>query len=94
FRSWKNFIRYLLDIVVLYNHDINLHHSNNIIKLQSLIHNQFSSSRFKNLIKYSWYKSGYATEKPPEFDNSVDYCFKKCAAICNLCNASAVLRCA
>lgn len=94
FRPWKNFIRYFSDTIVLYNYDINLHHRNNIIKLQSLIHNQFSSPRFKNLIKYSWYKSGYITEKPPEFDNPVDYCFKKCAAICNLCSMSAVVKCA
>ncbi|KYN09510.1 hypothetical protein ALC57_18378 [Trachymyrmex cornetzi] len=95
FRSWKNFIRYFSGTVVLYNHDINLHHRNNIIKLQSLIHIQFSSPRFKNLIKYAWYKSGYISEKLPEFDNpSVDYCFKKCAAICNLCSTSTVIRCA
>lgn len=94
FRTWKNFIRYFSDTVVLYNHDINLHHRNNIIKLQSLIHIQFSSPRFKNFIKYAWYKSGYISEKPPEFDNPVDYCFKKCAAICNLCSTAAVIRCA
>jgi len=55
FRPWKNFIKHFSDIVVLYNYEINLHLRNNIIKLQSLIHNQFSSHRFSNLLKYSWY---------------------------------------
>jgi len=33
-------------------------------------------------------------KKPSEFDSPIDYCFKKCAAICNLCNTSVVVRCA
>ncbi|KYN10456.1 hypothetical protein ALC57_17407, partial [Trachymyrmex cornetzi] len=68
----------LSDIILIYNYDVNLHLRNNIIKIQSLIHNQLSSPRFINLFKYSWYKSGYLQEKPPEFDNPVDYCFKNC----------------
>ena len=72
FRSWKNFVRKLSDIVVLMDYDVSLHKRNNIIKLQSLVHNQLCSTRFKNAFKYSWFKSGYLTEKPQEFDNSVD----------------------
>lgn len=77
FRPWKNFIRHFSDKVILHNYDVNLHLRNNIIQLQSLIHNQFSSPRFQNLIKYSWFKSGYLEERPPEFENPVEYCFKK-----------------
>ncbi|KYN42704.1 hypothetical protein ALC56_02863, partial [Trachymyrmex septentrionalis] len=33
--------------------------SDEIIKLQSLIHNQLSSPRYHNLFKYSWFKSDY-----------------------------------
>ena len=96
FRPWKNFIRYFSDNVILHNnkYDINLHHRNNVIKLQSLIHNQFASPRFQNLIKYSWYKSGYIKEKPLEFDNPVDFCFKNCESSCEICNVCAVIRCA
>lgn len=94
FRPWKNFLRHFSDIVILYNYNINLHLRNNIIKIQSLIHNQFSSPRFSNLISYAWYKSGYLEEKPPEFENPVKFCFKDCAAFCDLCTVIAVIRCA
>ncbi|XP_039313957.1 uncharacterized protein LOC113002706 [Solenopsis invicta] len=69
FRIWKNYIKHFSDMILLYNYDVNLHLRNNIIKLQSLIHNQFSSPRFINLFKYSWYKNRYLQEKPPKFDN-------------------------
>jgi len=94
FRPWKNFIKHFSDIVVLYNYEINLHLRNNIIKLQSLIHNQFSSYRFSNLLKYAWYKSGYLSEKPPAFETPVDFCFKDCAPICDLCSNTAIIKCA
>jgi len=44
FRPWKNLL-YFSDLVILHNYDINLHLRNNILKTQSLIHNQFSSPR-------------------------------------------------
>lgn len=94
FRIWKNFIKHFSDLVILYKYDVNLHLRNNVIKLQSLIHNQLSSPRFIHLFKYSWYKSGYLPEKPLQFDNPVDYCFKHCEAICALCDNIAVIKCA
>jgi len=94
FRPWKNFIKHFSDIVVLYNYEINLHLRNNIIKLQSLIHNQFSSHRFSNLLKYAWYKSGYLPEKLPAFETPVDFCFKNCAPVCDLCSNTAIIKCA
>ena len=57
------------------NCDMKLHKRNNIIKLQSLVHNQFSSPRYRNLFKYSWYASGYVHEKPEKFENPVDFSF-------------------
>jgi len=53
FRIWKNFAKRFSDTVLLLESDINLHERNNIIKLQSLIHNQLSSPRYHNLFKYS-----------------------------------------
>jgi len=63
FRIWKNFAKRFSDTVLLLESDINLHERNNIIKLQSLIHNQLSSPRYHNLFKYSWFKSGYTNER-------------------------------
>jgi len=41
FRIWKNFAKRFSNIVLLLESNINLHEWNNIIKLQSLIYNQF-----------------------------------------------------
>ena len=53
FRIWKSFAKRFSDIVLLLESNINLHERNNIIKLQSLIHNQLSiSQRYHNLFEY------------------------------------------
>ena len=67
FRTWKNYVRHFSDSVILLDYDLNLHIRNNIIKLQSLVHNQLSSPSYHSLFKYSWFKSGYIAEKPGEF---------------------------
>ena len=70
--------------------DVKLHSRNTILKLQSLSHNQFSSSRFTNLFKYAWYKSEYL-EHRPEFETPVDFYFKKYSKpICDICGEIAV----
>lgn len=94
FRIWKNFVRKFSDTVILLRSDINLHNRNNIIKLQSLTHNQLSSPRFINLFKYTWYKSGYLEERPTVFENPVDFCFKDMEPICDICGEIAVITCA
>ena len=43
FRIWKNFTKRFSDTVLLLESNINLDERNNILKLQSLIHNQLSS---------------------------------------------------
>jgi len=94
FRIWKNFAKRFSDIVLLLESDINLHERNNIIKLQSLIHNQLLSPRYHNLFKYSWFKSGYTNERPEELENSVQYSFDETPR-CDIedCNNIAVVRC-
>ena len=76
FRIWRNYVRHFYDSVILLDYELNLHIRNNIIKLQSLVHNQLSSPRYHSLFKYSWFKSGYVAEKPGEFENPVDFSFK------------------
>ncbi len=82
FRTWKNFVRKFSDRVVLDALKVILHQRNNILKLQSLFHNQFSFPHFKDFIKFSWFKSGYLKYRPENFQNPVEYCFnlkdKKC----------------
>ena len=76
FRIWKNYVRHFSDSVILLDYDLNLHIRNNIIKLQSLVHNQLSLPRYHSLFKYSWFKSGYVAEKPGELENPVDKTLK------------------
>lgn len=96
FRIWKNFVRRFSDTAILMQYDINLHLRNNIIKLQSLVHNQLSSPRYINLFKYSWYKSGYINVRPDTFENPVDFSFgDSCKIQCEVpgCSNVAVVRC-
>jgi hypothetical protein len=95
FRTWKNFIRHFSDMILLMEPDLILHQRNNILKLQSLVHNQLSSPRFKNFFKYSWFKSCYLNERPNAFENPTDYCFKKYEmARCEICGDVAIITCA
>jgi len=94
FRPWKNFLKQFSDLIILYNYDVNLHLRNNILKIQSLIHNQFSSPRFVNLFKYAWWKSGYIEEKPAKCQTPVEYCLKGCGTICDVCDDIAIMKCA
>ena len=67
FRIWKNFVKHFSDSVILKNSDVNL--------LQSLVHNQLSSSRYINIFKQGWFKSNYIDKKPEKFDNLVEFGF-------------------
>jgi hypothetical protein len=96
FRIWKNYVRHFSDSVILLNYEVTLHKRNDIVKLQSLVHNQLSSPRYINLFKYSWYKSGYIGEKPDEFDNPVEFAFGQMETVkCEVasCNEVGVIRC-
>lgn len=93
FRPWKNFLKQFSDLVMLYDFKINLHLRNNVLKLQSLTHNQFSSPRFINMFKYAWYKSGYTSEKPPRCGTPATYCFQNHEISCKFCDEAAVMKC-
>ena len=96
FRVWKNFVRQFSDKVLPLGEDINLHLRNNIIKIQSLTHNQLSSPWYRNLFLYAWFKCGHTLEKPGRFDNPVEFILKqssghRCEAAC--CTNFAAFRC-
>ena len=71
-----------------------MHKRNNIIKLQSLIYNCQLSSRYHNLFKYSWFKSGYTNERSEEFENPVEFGFDKSliTSVIESCNNIATVR--
>ena len=73
FRQWKLFIRYIYDFVIGGDY-VKLFQRNNLIKLQSLVHHQFSAPIFREYRKYSWYKTGYLITRPEEFETPIQYC--------------------
>jgi hypothetical protein len=97
FRLWKNFVRKFSDRVVLDGLDVDLFHRNNILKLQSLVHNQLSSPRFENVFKYSWYACGYSDDRPGNFVTPVEFCFdildKNCSRVDLFCNSVSFIVC-
>lgn len=75
FRQWKIFAKQIYHHILLNQLKIKMQDRNNIILMQSLIHNQLSSPKFYNLIKYAWHKSGYLEGVPATFQNVLEVCF-------------------
>lgn len=96
FRIWKNYVEHFSDSIMLMDYDLDLHLRNNIIKLQSLVHNQLSSPRYENLFRYAWFKSGYIKEQPDYFENPVEFAYGTLSqSQCEIegCTNVAVVRC-
>lgn len=89
FRLWKNFVRKFSNTVLIKQINIHLYTRDNIFKLQAITHNQFSSPRFIDMWKYSWYSCGYTDSHPGHFQNPVDFVFHTSHSFhCSLRNCS------
>jgi len=75
FRMWKNFVQVFSDRVLVDSLPILLYQRDNILKLQSLVHNQFSADRFVDFTKHSWHMAGYVDERRGKFTTPNAYCF-------------------
>ena len=94
FRQLKAFIKRISNVISLHNLDYKLSNRKNVIKLQSLAHNQLSSDKFVNMIKYGWYKSGFIEEYPGNFDTVNEICFKNVLGnTCSCCDSYAIIKC-
>lgn len=95
FLQWKYFIKMFFKFVAIEELNIEMRLRNNIIKMQSLIHNQMQSPLFHRMLKYSWYKSGYCDNGPESFDTIQDICFNFEEVEChvNNCKAMAFIKC-
>ncbi len=94
FRPLKNSVHYCNRIIRLKRIECNLHDRLVHFRLQSLALRQFSSPQFRNLILYGWWKSGYLTEKPGQFEVPCDVCFKMLPPVCSSCSNESFIRCA
>ena len=95
FRPYKNFVKFITDSIIQES-DFSIWQRDNFIKLQSFTHYQFSAERFRNLIKFAFFKAGYTSECPPKCATPIDYCFKETGSNCSEedCSGVAFVRCA
>lgn len=98
FRLYKSFTRRITDNMNFNHQDVNMHLRDNILKLQTLVHNQFRSPRFKNCLKYAWKKCGYFNDDILAHITPREFCFpfQSLGAVpdCNECDEFAFIRCA
>lgn len=96
FRQWKAMYRRLSENIVSHKSiSAKVSDRDTILQLQSFIHFQFSSPRFQNMIKYSWFATRYITERPPEFVVPVKYCLETVKNQCEEeCDNEVFIRCA
>ena len=75
FRMWKDFVRKIWDRVVEEERDTILHLRNNVLKLQSLVHNQFSSPRYSPMWSVGWSRPGYSEQPDFKHVTPSQFCF-------------------
>lgn len=96
FGPYKRIAKRISNFIILHDLDCNLFQRNNILKLQSLIHNQFSSPRYTEMIKYSWKSSGYPVTYA-HFENPYQFAFPYppliWSCIISNCNQGSFIRC-
>lgn len=81
FRQWKYFIKQFTEKILIEQYDINIHQRDHVLRLNSLIVNQFQSELFRPMFKYAWAKSGFPVEEQP-FQSVQGICFDFEAARC------------
>lgn len=86
FRQWKSFIKKFQERIIMDGTNLVLHDRNNIIRLNSLILNQFQSPLFSNMFKYAWSKGGFGVDIAV-FEGLDDICFNFNDYICETCKS-------
>ena len=71
----KNCIKKICNRVALNRISIYLYERNNIIKIASLMHDQFSAPVFQLMVKYSWFSAGLLKQNPSPFSTVNEICF-------------------
>lgn len=94
FRSMKAFVRRISDHVLVESIEFSLFQRDNILKMWTLVHNQFRSPRFKSFLRYAWHKAGFTDIRLP-FESPVEFCFDKGIESCSepVCGHYRLLKC-
>ena len=85
-RQWKLIALRIFDHIQLDDIAINSSERNNIIRLNSLIHNQLSSSLFILVMKYSQFTEGYVNQHPGNLESVNEFCFNVDGNFCQQLN--------
>jgi len=94
FRQYKSFVRFITDTIIDET-NFNVWHRDKILALQSFVLFQFSASRFKNMIRYAFYKAGFTDVEPEPWVSPHDFCFDQIVEdTCSKCNEMAFIKCA
>lgn len=92
-RPWKGVVKRFYDYVMANRLPINLYERDNIIKLQSLVHNQFSHQRFVPMGQYAFFAAGLRPDRPGHFERASDILFPPTLLTCANCPEKAFIRC-
>lgn len=98
FRLYKAFTRRICTYMNFHHTDVEMHLRNNILKLHTIIHNQFRSPRFFNCFKHAWVMCGYLEHDGIRHTTPLEFCFQLVNSgnvpNCNSCDQFAFIRCA
>lgn len=83
FRQYKIVRRKICDRVMLEDVKMDLHKRENVLLMHSLIYNQFQSPVFAPMLRYSWFKCGYTTNRPGHFMNANEILFETVGNECD-----------
>ncbi|GAV03997.1 hypothetical protein RvY_14345 [Ramazzottius varieornatus] len=81
FRMYKGYFRKVSNWLFLNDQPVQVHHRDVILKLHSLIYQQFISRRFENLIAQAWHLSGYI-DRSYKYVNPAEFCFDRVVGPC------------
>ena len=95
FRQWKSVVRRFYDHLMLEDIAISSSDRDNILKMQSLIHNQFSHAQFRSMGHFAWYMAGLRPDSPGKFKNAAEILFPPGVINCSHanCDKSFFIRC-
>ena len=93
FRMYKHMVRHISHNVDFQSTSDTLQQRDNILKLQSLVFNQFCSPRFERSHQYGWVLADLASRDGEHFQNTSDYCIKHLVGVCNECEKAAIIKC-